>query len=582
MVVGNSSIMDSSRNLSNFSNHNINRSRIKMTITPTLGTDGYKIDHRRQYVPETRMVVSNGTPRKSRVEGVNAVVVFGIQAYVIGTLIEIWNKEFFQANIDDITEEFMEEMAEYTMSRKFAEDIGVEHWRALHKLGYLPLEIKSLPEGSLCPIRVPAFTVRNTHDDFYWLTNFIETDMSSETWMPSTSATTAYHYRKIFTRYAELTGTPLAFVGFQGHDFSYRGMPGRQAAQLSGAGHLTSFYGTDTIPAIKWLKKYYKAKATPLIPIGCSVFATEHAVMCVSTGFYIRKKDLTWEKYGEAEFEVFKRLITELYPTGIVSIVSDTWDLWKVLVEYLVRLKSEIMARDGKVVIRPDSGDPVDILCGVNSNPRTADTIMDYSKCSQAYRDQVSEPEHKGVIELLWEVFGGTITSTGHKMLDPHIGAIYGDSITTARATQICERLMKKGFASGNWVAGIGSYTYQYVTRDTYGWAIKATYAEVDLDGERIGIEIFKDPITDDGTKKSAKGLIQVNEIMEQDSYGKLHHKTYELHDQATWEEFHNSALQTIFLNGVLVKETTLEQIRQRITTQQKFEEAKSFSYLQV
>jgi nicotinamide phosphoribosyltransferase len=238
----------------------------------------------------------------------------------------------------------------------------------------------------------------------------------------------------LFKKYAELTGTPIEFIRFQGHDFSYRGMPGRHAAMMSGGGHLLSFYGTDTIPAIKWLKKYYGAQVTPKNPIiGCSVFATEHAVMCVCTGFYIRKRNLTWEKYGEAEFEVFKRLITELYPTGIVSIVSDTWDLWKVLTEYLPKLKSEILARNGKVVIRPDSGDPVDILCGVE--------VCRSDEDDQLYRDQdvyetypnddvwikhkygakpVTKEVRKGVIELLWDVFGGTINEKGYKVLDPH------------------------------------------------------------------------------------------------------------------------------------------------------------------
>lgn len=514
-------------------------------VTPTLLTDGYKIDHRRQYVKETNTVVANMTPRKSRVKGIDKVVVFDLQAYIISTLIDLWNTEFFQKDINEICTEFLQEMTEYTLNIKFAEDIGVEHWKALHKLGYLPLEIKALPEGTLCPIRVPFYTVKNTHKDFYWLTNYIETDMSAEVWGGVTSATSAYQYMKIFRHYAELTGGDLGFTSFQGHDFSYRGMFGRHAAQLSGAGHLTSFYGTDTIPAIKFLKKYYGADAKKEI-IGCSVFATEHAVMCVTTGFYIKKNKLTWERYGAAEFEVFKRLITEVYPTGIVSIVSDTWNLWKVLYEYMPKLKKEILARDGKLVIRPDSGDPVDILTGDR-----LDTVY-----TSELATQEELTRRKGVIEALWDVFGGTETNKGYKLLDPHIGAIYGDAITTQRAIDICERLMAKGFASTNWVAGIGSYTYTFVTRDTFGMAQKSTYAEVDIDGEIVGIEIFKDPITDDGTKKSAKGLVAVFK----DEEGNLY-----LKDQCTWEEERTGELQVVFRNSKLYNVQNIHQIRERL-----------------
>ena len=556
-------------------------------MTPTLLTDGYKIDHRRQYPKETKLVYSNFTPRKSRIPGVNEVVVFGIQAYILSTLIEVWNKEFFQRDINEITDEFMEEMTAYTLNPEAAKAIGIDHWKALHKLGYLPLEIKALPEGSTVPIRVPMYTVVNTHDDFYWLTNFIETDMSCEVWPTATSATTAHTYKKIFTKWAKKTGGDLGFVDFQGHDFSYRGMFGRAAAQLSGAGHLLSFKGTDTIPAIKWLKKYYKADSKQNI-IGCSVFATEHAVMCVGTGFYIKKDGLTWEKYGEAEFSVFKRLITELYPDGIVSIVSDTWDLWQILVEYLVKLKKEVMARNGKVVIRPDSGDPVKILTGEayvlepsldapesrayevialnfhNGQDVFVQNGVYYTVSKSAgghltWLKKKPTPADRGVIELLWNVFGGT-TNKGedgkdYKFLDQHIGAIYGDSITTDRAEQICERLSLKGFGSTNWVAGIGSFTYTFVTRDTFGFAMKATYAEVEINDQRVGIEVFKDPVTDDGTKKSARGLMQVSE----DANG------YFLIDQVDWDAERHSALVTVFKNGKLVKEQTLEEIRTRL-----------------
>jgi nicotinamide phosphoribosyltransferase len=515
-------------------------------MTPILNTDGYKIDHRRQYPKETKLVYSNFTPRKSRVEGVEHVVVFGIQYYLINTLIELWDKEFFNQPFEEVGRKFYRRIKNYT-SADAADAIGIEHIQALHTLGYMPLEIKAIPEGRSIPIRVPAYSVKSTVDEFYWLTNYIETDMSCETWGPMTSATTANQYKKIFTKWAMETVGNADFVPFQGHDFSYRGMFGREAAKMSGAAHLTSFVGTDTIPAIGLLEDYYGADSDKEL-VGCSVFATEHAVMCVGTGFYIKKGNLTWERYGDAEFEVFKRLITELYPTGIVSVVSDTWNLWKVLTDYLPRLKSVIMARDGKLVIRPDSGDPVDIMCGLSQNEWT--------------RDIQQIPQQKGVVELLWDTFGGTVTEKGYRLLDSHIGAIYGDSITPARAEAICSRLAGKDFASINWVAGIGSYTYQYVTRDTYGFAMKATYAEVEIDGERHGIEIFKDPITDDGTKKSARGLLGV--------FKNEHDGGLYLEDQLTWDREQNSELKIVFRDGVLVAKYTLQQIRENVINQNK------------
>jgi nicotinamide phosphoribosyltransferase len=364
-------------------------------------------------------------------------------------------------------------------------------------------------------MKVPCITVVNTIPEFYWLTNFLETLLSAIVWQPCTSATIAYQYRLLLNKYAELTGVPSEFIQWQGHDFSFRGMSSLETAILSGMGHLLSFSGTDTIPAIDALELYYHADAEKEL-VGGSVAATEHSVMCSGS--------------KDGELETFKRLITEVYPSGIVSIVSDTWDLWKVCTEYLPALKQLILSRNGKVVIRPDSGDPVKIICG-NTN--------------------ASNPaEQKGVVELLWDVFGGTITDKGYKLLDPHIGAIYGDSINIDRATQICEGLIQKGFAT-QVVFGIGSYTYQYNTRDTFGTAMKATYVVVD--GEER--EIFKNPITDDGTKKSATGLLQV----------KKENGRYVLFDKVTWAQEADSELKTVFKNGQLIKEFTLSEIRKNI-----------------
>lgn len=481
-------------------------------MNPLLLTDGYKADHRRQYPDGTTLVYSNWTPRKSRLEGVEEVVFFGLQYFIKKYILEDFEHYFFSRPKDEVVSRYARRINNYLGENQ----VGTAHIAALHDLGYIPMVFKALPEGASVPLRVPMFTMYNTKPEFFWLTNYFETLLSAVIWMPCNSATIAKQYKKLLTSYADKTSSASDFVNWQGHDFSMRGMAGIEAAVTSAAGHLLSFTGTDTIPAIDFLEEYYDADSDSEL-VGGSVAATEHSVMCMGT--------------NDGEFETFRRLVCDVYPKGIVSIVSDTWDLWKVLTDYLPRLKEEIVARDGKVVIRPDSGDPVDILCG-NAEGNSAE-------------------ERKGVVELLWDVFGGKINSKGYKELDPHIGAIYGDSINLDRAERICKRLQEKGFASTNVVLGIGSFTYQYNTRDTFGFAMKATYGEVNGEGR----EIFKDPITDDGTKKSARGLIKI--IKE--------NNRYILVDRVSREEEQQGELQEVFRDGQLLVEHKLSEIRGRL-----------------
>jgi nicotinamide phosphoribosyltransferase len=324
-----------------------------------------------------------------------------------------FQNEFFSKPKDEVCGEMKRELSMY-----LGTDYDVSHFEALHDLGYLPIQVKAIQEGNLVPIKVPVLTIYNTHPDFYWVTNYLETIISNLLWKPMTSATIAHTYRKVLTKWQEKTDAERGwFIDWQGHDFSMRGMDSVEAVISSGLGHLTSFLGSDSLPTIYGARKFYGA--TDMV---CgSVNATEHSVMCAGS--------------KEDEVGTFRRLL-ETYPTGILSVVSDTWDLWKVCTEHVVTLKEEILARDGKLVIRPDSGDPVDILCGLNSNP----PIMIDSELLKS-EDVHNEPKVKGVIELLWDVFGGTINEQGYKVLDSHIGAIYGDSITIDRADEICRRL---------------------------------------------------------------------------------------------------------------------------------------------
>lgn len=529
-----------------------------LKLTSILQADSYKMQHRKMYSPNTEVVYSTWTPRKSRMSGVDKVVVFGLQYFIKDYLIDCFNETFFNRPKEDVISEFKRVMKTYSG------DDDASHWEALHDLGYLPLRIDALEEGTLCPIRVPMFTIQNTLPEFYWLTNFIETIMSTEIWKPMTSATIALEYRKICEKWAEKTCDNTDHLDFQGHDFSMRGMAGLDSACSSGAGHLLSFKGTDTIPAVLWLEKYYNADSSKEL-IGCSIPATEHSVAetnIIEIQDILSKEDkLTFMEMSSlgindltvegswvasdtrraAELLYMNRLLN-VYPSGTFSYVADTYNLWEVLTDILPILKDKIMSRDGKVVIRPDSGDPCDIICGLNTDSRCLSSMAPYA-----------DQRNKGVIELLWDVFGGTINSKGYKVLDSHIGCIYGDAITLERAEEICRRLESKGFASSNIVFGIGSYTYNMNTRDTFGFALKTTYGKVN--GK--GLLLYKDPITDDGTKKSQKGMV----VVLRDSNWDL---TYIDGSDGTLPTPWN-LLEPVFENGVLLKECSLSDIKNKL-----------------
>ena len=495
-----------------------------MKMNPILAIDGYKVSHRAQYPQGTTQVYSNFTPRSDRffsspvADG--KLVFFGLQGFLRWFMVDLFNEAFFARPQEDVVNEYKAVMDSYLGK----DAVPVNHIRALHNLGYLPLHIKSLDEGSTVPMKVPVLTITNTRDEFFWLVNYLETVLSAELWKASTNATIAHHYRKVCEQWAVKTCSDMSHLDFQCHDFSFRGMAGLQDTMQAGAGHLLSFKGTDSIPSLLYARDHYTAGEDYFI--GASIPATEHSVMCMG------------EK--EQEIETFRRLIVDLYPQGFVSIVSDTWDYWRVMTEYTRELKQIILAREGRVVFRPDSGDPVEILCGTGADD---DTRGDRS------------PEEKGSVEVLWEIFGGTVNEKGYKVLDPHVGLIYGDSITLARADEILRRLEAKGFASSNVVFGVGSFTYQYNTRDTFGFAMKATWGAVNGKGRMI----FKEPKTDSGLKRSARGLLRV----ERDAQGEL-----QLHDEQTWEQEKTGELKTRFLDGKLYNVDHFEQIRQRLAAQ--------------
>lgn len=424
--------------------------------------------------------------------------------------------------------------------------VGTKHIEELYDLGYLPLLIKALPEGSICPIRVPMMTVRNTHPDFFWLTNYLETLISCTLWLPCTSATSSRLYKKRLKEHAKKTGFPEDInLGFLCHDFSMRGMAGLDAAVISGMAHMTSFCGSETIPAIEALEHYYNADVTKEL-VAATVPATEHSVMCAGG--------------KDTEIDTYRRLINELYPTGIISIVSDTWDFWQVIEKYLPKLKEDIMKRDGRVVIRPDSGDPVDIICGLRTNPHYHTCIKegkyycDFDPFMDDEKDnyiEVSEGQYYGAYYMLGKIFGWNTTVNDYSYPSTKVGLLYGDSITLERQRDIYARLENAHMAACNLVLGIGSYTFQYKSRDSLGFAVKATACRVN---DNL-IEIFKHPKTDDGTKNSLKGLIRVEK-----ENGK-----YVAYDQQDEEHEMRGCLKPVFFDGDLVKEYSLSEIRDNI-----------------
>lgn len=508
--------------------------------------DGYKVDHRSQYPQETTKIVSNWTARKSRNHNINSVVNFGLQAFIKEWLIDRYNKTFFHVDKKIAVSKYARRIKNTGNTT-----LTYEHIEKLWDLQYLPICIMSLPEGVLVPMGCPSFITFNTLDDFYWVTNMLETLESCELWKPATSATMARELKKVFKKYSDLTCDNEEHLDFQMWDFSMRGMSGVWDACQSGAGHLLSSKGSDTIPAIDYLEDYYNADSDKEL-ISAGVNATEHSVNCVGTGLYIQTKyNGDWAYFGECEYLVFKRLITEVYPTGFLSVVSDTWSLPKIVTEILPKLKNEIEARDGRLIIRPDSfwTNPQDCLCGYDGNHPKMELLNEFEV----------KMVRKGLVESLYDLFGGNKNKKGFITLNPKISTIYGDGLGIDRSEEICKRLMDKGFASSNWVCGIGSYFYQYTTRDYFSFAMKATYAEALVNDKIIPIEVFKDPITDDGTKKSLRGLIAVY---------KNESGVYYPKDRVSWDEVNNCELEPVFKDGKLVKETTLEEIRTRLINQ--------------
>lgn len=563
--------------------------------------DVYKLGHAAMYTEGTDFLYSNLTPRSNKyfaaqaAEGYDGkMVVFGTQGSII-ELVENWNESFFSQPKEKVIRRYRRRV-----NGVLGEGVvSTARMEALHDLGYLPLEIRTIDEGARIGMKIPMLTIKSTIGEFFWLVNYLETSLSSQIWQLATNATIAAEYKRILVAAALRTGAAVEGVMFQGHDFSMRGMPGVVQASRAGSGHCASFSGTDTLGAIDYIEDYYGfGLDLDAYFIAGSIPATEHAVSSsniLTRTARMEAQGITGDVRLLAEAEFMLDYITRQNPTGFCSYVADTYDYWGVLTKVLPMLKEQIMKRDGRLVIRPDSGDPETIICGMKPVHGKDGKAIDFATEEEAYdwlevEDRIREMRDcdcikirgtfyefeanvyddytegcgidmdvvfpyevvAGSIRTLYSIFGGTVNAAGFKELDSHIGLIYGDSITLARANSITKRLEAMGFASTCIVFGIGSYTYQCNTRDTFGTAMKATGTGVEGDF----FEIYKDPATGDKLKKSARGLLYVYKDEKGD---------YILIHQVDAEKEQTGELKVRFKDGKFFNLTNIAEIRTRL-----------------
>jgi nicotinamide phosphoribosyltransferase len=461
-----------------------------------LATDSYKLGHWNQYPKDTEAVYSYLESR----EGAKYpyTVFFGLQ-YILKRYLT----GFTLPNTQDLVE--AQKLAQKHFGAPVFNYKGWSHVITEHN-GQLPLRIKAVPEGTPVPTGNVMMTVENTCPDCYWLTNAMESILT-HVWYSSTVATQSRAVKEMMKSYLNETGQDGG-LQFMLHDFGYRGATSHEAAAIGGAGHLVNFVGTDTLPAMILARDYYGADLNTL---AFSVPATEHSVMTA--------------RGKEGEFEVVDQLLDE-YPEGILSVVSDSYDIYEFVKTLGEKYKDRIMARDGKLVVRPDSGDPI------------LTTMM--------------------VSELLWDAFGGTTNEKGYRVLDPHVGILWGDGIDPAGIQAILKEAKYSGFAAENYVFGMGGGLLQKVNRDTQRFAFKCSAQK--RDGEWH--DVYKDPT--DKSKVSKKGRLQ---LIRPGVTLETKPPDWEPPALMTQEEDlrfeHQNVLQTVYEDGKLLNSITFDRVRE-------------------
>lgn len=510
-----------------------------MKINPLLLIDFYKAVHREMIPADMSKSVSYWTPRMSRVKRWDGVVNFGLQAFCKTWLIDYFNENFFNKTEEEVVAEYSR-----VMDNSFGKGLcDYEKIKKLHRLGYLPIEIVSLPEGVIVPIHCPIFGITNTHPDFAWLGQALESLISAEMWYPMVCATVGHTYREVVDKWYDKTCDDNVPHRRALGNFDFRGDQGLDAALKAGSAWCLSFVNSATVPVIPYLEHYYNCDCEKE-EVAFGAVSTEHFVMCSNSA----KDTADNPDYEYADIDphrerVFiKKLLTEYYPNTSFSCVSDSYDYWNVVDNILPTLKYEILNHNGCMLVRGDSGDCIKVV---------TETVFH-----------------------LWDIFGGTINSKGYKVLNPHVKALYGDSITIQRAEQIYEILEKNGFAANNVSLGVGSFSFHCIqedgelkvfTRDTFSMAQKSVYAEfTDENGNVTQMPVYKDPKTDreaggGNFKKSQKGCCVVTK----------ENGVYKYTDNWTYAFAHKlvpkQEMLTIFKDGKMVVDDDLNTIRQRL-----------------
>ena len=460
-----------------------------------LKTDSYKLSHWKQYPNGMQKVYSYLESRGGKYP---KTLFFGLQ-YFLKQLegIVVTSKDVEEANL------FSKE--------HFGTDIfNKDGWEYIVKRhgGKLPIRIKAVKEGSLVETSNVLMTIENTDVNCYWLTNVLET-MLMRIWYPITIATNSFYAKKIINHYLSLSADNTDSLPFKLHDFGYRGVSSEETAGLGAMAHLIIFMGTDTLAGITYANKYYDANEM----IAFSVPASEHSVAC---------------SYGPEMEEKYFLNMLEQYPTGIVSIVSDTYNVFNFVGTMSIKFKEKILSREGTVVFRPDSGDPIEV--------------------------------NKELINILWDVFSeqGTITSTGHKLLPSQVRLIQGDGINIDILNNFLLEMTQLGYSAENWVFGSGGGLLQKFDRDTQKFAIKASYGEREIKGSHANIihkfPISKNPVTSVG-KKSKAGQLKL--VKNTSGYNTVTSEDKELFESSI------DQLELVFENGEIKRKQTFEEIRE-------------------
>lgn len=446
-------------------------------------TDSYKVCHANMYPEGTETVYSYFEARNGA--RWNETVFFGLQ-YLL--------KEYLCGQV--VTREKIDQAKNLIDTHLGPNMMNVEGWEYILEKhnGYLPLKIKAIPEGTPVPINNVMMTVENTDPKCYWLTNYVES-LLTHVWSASTVATLSRQVKKMFKRYLMLTNGNTEGISFMLHDFGFRGVSSVESAGFEGMGHLANFLGTDTIVAIEEAMDYYSADVCAF-----SVSASEHSIM-TSRG-------------EEGEKQVFKDLLDK-YPTGILSIVIDSYNYRRFILEYAKEFKDQILARDGKVVFRPDSGEPVF-------------TTIDVLTCID-------------------HVFGSEKNNFGYSVLNPKVGALWGDGIDIGGIDNILYAISERSWAVSNMVFGMGGGLLQKINRDVQRFAFKSSAQK--RNGEWF--DIFKDPI--DKSKTSKKGQLML--IKNDDNQFETVQK----------DNMYDDELSTVFLNGYLQRNYTFDQVRSNV-----------------